>query len=97
MRNERQMHIYSFEGGERFEPDYVLFLQKDKTDGFEQFQVFIEPKGAHLVENDKWKEDFLLQLKESCLLYTSYWQVVRQKTTRKEQKYFTTQLCLQMK
>ena len=67
MRNERQMHIYSFEGGERFEPDYVLFLQKDKTDGFEQFQVFIEPKGAHLVENDKWKEDFLLQLKESAI------------------------------
>lgn len=67
MRNERQMHIYSFEGGERFEPDYVLFLQKYKTDGFEQFQVFIEPKGAHLVENDKWKEDFLLQLKESAI------------------------------
>lgn len=67
MRNERQMHIYSFDGGERFEPDYVLFLQKDNADGFEQLQVFIEPKGTHLVESDKWKEDFLLQLKEIAI------------------------------
>lgn len=67
MRNERQMHIYSFDGGERFEPDYVLFLQKDNADGFEQLQVFIEPKGTHLIENDKWKEDFLLQLKENAI------------------------------
>lgn len=67
MRNERQMHIYSFDGGERFEPDYILFLQKDKPDGFEQLQVFIEPKGTHLVENDKWKEDFLLQLKDKAV------------------------------
>lgn len=67
MRNERQMHIYSFDGGERFEPDYVLFLQKDNTDGFEQLQVFIEPKGTHLLETDKWKEDFLLQLKKESV------------------------------
>ena len=66
IRNERQMHIYSFDGGERFEPDYVLFLQKDNTDGFEQMQVFIEPKGTHLIESDKWKEKFLLQLKENA-------------------------------
>lgn len=67
IRNERQMHLYSFDGGMRFEPDYVLFLQKDNTDGFEQIQVFIEPKGMHLVESDKWKEDFLLQLKENAV------------------------------
>lgn len=67
IRNERQMHLYSFDGGERFEPDYVLFLQKEKEDGFEQLQVFIEPKGTHLVESDKWKEDFLLQLKEHAI------------------------------
>ena len=39
IRNEREFHIYSFEDGERFEPDYVLFLQRDKTDGFEQLQI----------------------------------------------------------
>lgn len=67
MRNERQMHIYSFDGGERFEPDYVLFLQKENTDGFEQLQVFIEPKGTHLLEEDKWKEDFLLQIQKESI------------------------------
>lgn len=66
LRNERQMHLYSFNGGERFEPDYVLFLQKNTADGFEQIQVFIEPKGTHLLESDKWKEEFLLQLKEDA-------------------------------
>ncbi|MBR1592490.1 MAG: DEAD/DEAH box helicase family protein [Ruminococcus sp.] len=63
IRNEREFHIYSFDNGERFEPDYVLFLQRDKTDGFEQLQIFIEPKGAQLLEKDAWKEKFLLQLK----------------------------------
>ena len=67
MRNERQMHIYSCDGGERFEPDYVLFSQKNNIDGFEQLQVFVEPKCTHLVENDKWKEDFVLQLKDNAI------------------------------
>lgn len=67
LRNERQMHIYSFDGGKRFEPDYVLFLQKDNADGFEQMQVFIEPKGSIFIKDDKWKEDFLLQLKENAI------------------------------
>lgn len=67
LRNERQMHLYSFDGGERFEPDYVLFLKKSKADGFEEMQVFIEPKGSHLIEQDKWKEEFLLQLKNQAV------------------------------
>ena len=67
VRNEREFHIYSFEDGERFEPDYVLFLQKDKTDGYEQLQIFIEPKGTHLLEKDAWKETFLLQMKENAV------------------------------
>ena len=67
LRNERQLHIYSFDGGERFEPDYILFLHSDKEDGYEQLQVFIEPKGTHLLEKDKWKEDFLLQLEEKAV------------------------------
>ena len=67
LRNERAMHLFSFEGGERFEPDFVLFLQKDKEDGYEQLQVFIEPKGSHLIEKDQWKEDFMLQLKDMAI------------------------------
>lgn len=67
VRNERQLAIYSFEGGERFEPDYILFLHSPKSVGYEQLQVFIEPKGTHLVEKDKWKEDFLLQLESNSI------------------------------
>ncbi len=67
VRNERQLHIYSFSGGERFEPDYVLFLHAPTNVGYEQIQVFIEPKGTHLIENDKWKEDFLLELESKAI------------------------------
>lgn len=67
VRNEREFHIYSFEDGERFEPDYVLLLQKKKTDGYEQIQIFIEPKGTQLLEKDAWKEKFLLQLKDEAV------------------------------
>lgn len=72
VRNERQFHIYSFEAGERFEPDYVLFLQKDKEDGYEQLQIFIEPKGSHLIASDQWKEDFLLQMKDNAVAKTVF-------------------------
>ena len=72
VRNEREFHIYSFEDGERFEPDYVLFLQRDKTDGFEQLQIFIEPKGTQLLEKDAWKEKFLLQLKTEAVPVTIF-------------------------
>ena len=67
VRNERQLHIYSFEGGERFEPDFLLFLHKNRGDGYEQLQVFIEPKGTHLLTNDKWKEDFLLEIESKSI------------------------------
>jgi len=72
VRNERQMHIYSFDGGERFEPDYLIFLQKEKSDGYEQLQIFVEPKGNHLLEADKWKEDFLLQLENNAIPVTKF-------------------------
>lgn len=72
VRNEREFHIYSFENGERFEPDYVLFLQRDKAYGFEQLQIFIEPKGIQLLEKDAWKERFLLQLKDESIPVTVF-------------------------
>lgn len=67
IRNERQLAIYSFDGGERFEPDYLLFLHSPKVNGYEQLQIFIEPKGTHFVKNDSWKEDFLLQLESNAI------------------------------
>lgn len=72
VRNEREFHIYSFEDGERFEPDYVLFLQRDKSDGFEQLQIFIEPKGSQLLAKDAWKEKFLLQLETESVPVTVF-------------------------
>ena len=62
IRNERQLHIYSFDSGERFEPDYVLLLQKKNNSRTEQWQIFIESKGKHLLLKDMWKEKFLLPL-----------------------------------
>lgn len=65
VRNEQQLSIYSFDGGNRFEPDFVLFLQKGDGKDFEQMQIFIEPKGENLLEQDKWKEEFLLAIKKN--------------------------------
>ena len=59
VRNERKVKIYDFDQGRGFEPDFILFLRR----GGKNFQVFIEPKGPHLKEHDRWKEDFLLRLK----------------------------------
>ncbi len=67
VRNERQLAIYSFDGGERFEPDYVLFLHRNKADGYEQLQVFIEPKGTGFIKKDIWKENFLLELEANAI------------------------------
>ena len=64
IRNERQLALYSFNDGDRFEPDYVLFLQnKNSENSYDQLQVFIEPKGDHLLKDDKWKEEFLSDIK----------------------------------
>lgn len=67
VRNERHLPIYSFASGERFEPDYLLFLHSSKTDGYEQYQIFIEPKGTHLIPKESWKESFLLELEAKAV------------------------------
>lgn len=62
VRNERQLPLYSFDGGERFEPDFVLFLRRRKSDKWETRQIFVEPKGTHLLKEDAWKESFLADI-----------------------------------
>ncbi|MDP8051340.1 DEAD/DEAH box helicase family protein [Pasteurella atlantica] len=62
LRNEEVYKIYDFEQGRGFDPDFLLFL-KSKTENI-YYQIFIEPKGEHLLEKDKWKEDFLLQISQ---------------------------------
>lgn len=66
IRNERQLHLYSFDDGQRFEPDYIICLWKKDKVSSEQIIVFVEPKGAQLLEADSWKENFLLQLEKTC-------------------------------
>ncbi len=62
IRNERELKIFD-KLGRAFEPDFILFC-KQKDEEELTYQVFIEPKGAHLVANDKWKEDFLKEIRE---------------------------------
>lgn len=39
-------------------PDFILCV----GEGTVSYQIFIEPKGIQLVEQDKWKEEFLENL-----------------------------------
>lgn len=63
LRNEKAVTIYSFDDGRAFEPDFLLFANDRKT-GNVSWQIFIEPKGSQLIERDKWKEAFLLEITE---------------------------------
>lgn len=67
IRNERQAAIFDFDTGSRFEPDFLLFLRRGAKGDFEQFQIFVEPKGSHLVEKDSWKESLLLRLRDDAV------------------------------
>lgn len=69
VRNELDLKIYAFDDGATFEPDFVLFMRhKNSNDKFDNIQIFIEPKGAHIEAKDKWKEEFLLQIGEDAIL-----------------------------
>ena len=58
IRNERKVKIVEINGTRGFMPDFLLYMKdEDYT-----YQVFLEPKGDHLREQDKWKEEFLLSL-----------------------------------
>jgi type III restriction enzyme len=63
IRNEKQLKIYNFSDGQAFEPDYLLFLV-DKIGRGITYQLFLEPKGKHLVEGEKWKSEFLEEIKQ---------------------------------
>ncbi len=63
LRNERHFQIYNFTNGKPIEPDFVLFLKNNVGGKDKHYQIFIEPKGGHLLKQDVWKETFLLSLK----------------------------------
>ena len=65
VRNEKDVRIFSFDEGRPFEPDYLLFLRKRGSgEKFDNIQIFIEPKGGQLLKADRWKEDFLKQIRQ---------------------------------
>ncbi len=73
IRNELEIAIYDFDTGDKFEPDFVLLLRKKKGNGkFASINLFIEPKGEHLLEHDAWKNKFMLELHDKGIPTTTY-------------------------
>jgi type III restriction enzyme len=64
----RLFQIYRFSDGKAFEPDFVLFLRKKRNKIFTVYQLFIEPKGDHLLKTDEWKEQFLMEIEKEYKL-----------------------------
>ena len=69
-RNEKHFPLYSFQNGEAFYPDFVLFMKtKDKSNQL-AYQVFVEPKGDQFLDDERsfirsgegWKQEFLLHI-----------------------------------
>lgn len=71
LRNEKAVKIYSFDKGQAFEPDFLMFAN-DKNTGNVSWQIFIEPKGSQFLDSDNtfknskegWKQEFLHQISE---------------------------------
>lgn len=73
MRNELVFKIYDFKEGRGFAPDFIFLLTKGDC----TYQVFCEPKGEHIKDGDKWKEDFMDMINkytkdDSIVLDTEY-------------------------
>ncbi len=62
LRNEGHFAIYNFSDGSPFQPDFVLFLREKNGESL-SYQLFVEPKGEHLAEIDRWKEKFLEEIR----------------------------------
>ena len=71
IRNEKFFKIYDFKDGRAFEPDFVMMLKKRHSEEKLIYQIFVEPKGKHLLENDKWKEDFLKDITDKNILFNT--------------------------
>ena len=63
IRNEKHFKLYNFDDGRPLEPDFVLYLVGKEAQDTMHYQVFVEPKGAHLLRADEWKEQFLKSIK----------------------------------
>ena len=68
IRNERHFKLYNFDDGRPLEPDFVLYLIGKKKSNTMHYQIFIEPKGGHLLKQDEWKEQFLSRLHDVSVI-----------------------------
>ena len=59
LRNEEKIKLYNYQSGIGFQPDYILYLQKNEK---LFYYVLIEPKGPQLINADSFKESFLDQV-----------------------------------
>jgi len=62
IRNELDYWLFSPKDGRRFSPDYMLIINDIKNKKM-YYQCLIEPKGGHLLDQDKWKEEALMGLR----------------------------------
>lgn len=72
LRNEKAVKLFSFADGQAFEPDFLLFLRRSGDKKEEIMQIFIEPKGSHLIHLDQWKENFLTELKSDARMHVLF-------------------------
>ncbi|MGY0426302.1 MAG: DEAD/DEAH box helicase family protein, partial [Polaribacter sp.] len=68
LRNERFFKLFRFSDGKATEPDFVLFMNDKFSDKEIIYQLFIEPKGNHLLLQDEWKEQFLTEIETESVI-----------------------------
>ena len=68
LRNERFFKLYRFSDAKVTEPDFVLYMTDKHSEEEVIYQLFIEPKGEHLLYNDEWKEQFLTEIEDEAII-----------------------------
>ena len=68
LRNERFFKLYRFSDAKATEPDFILYLSEKNSNEEIVYQLFIEPKGEHLMYNDEWKEQFLMEIENEAVI-----------------------------
>ena len=68
LRNERFFKLYRFSDAKATEPDFVLYMTDKNSNEEVVYQLFIEPKGDHLLYNDEWKEQFLQEIEKEAVI-----------------------------
>lgn len=72
IRNEKLFTLYNFSTGAAIEPDFVLFAVERDTQRPVIYQLFIEPKGQHLIATEQWKQDFLTAIAKEHKIETVF-------------------------